>query len=129
MDGDGATIEELDGAADAAAAFENLRLELLRRAVDLSANEGWKRAGCRTLATWLAAYSGIELPEARRIAKVARLAAPRQHDAPLVRPVECLHPALRIEELATRARWWRGNAHTHKRARGARRTVCQRSVG
>ena len=75
MDGDGATIEELDGAADAAAAFENLRLELLRRAVDLSANEGWKRAGCRTLATWLAAYSGIELPEARRIAKVARLAA------------------------------------------------------
>ena len=75
MDGDGATIEELDGAADAAAAFEKLRLELLRRAVDLSANEGWKRAGCRTLATWLAAYSGIELPEARRIAKVARLAA------------------------------------------------------
>lgn len=75
MTGDGATIEELDAAAAAAAAFENLRLELVRRAVDLCANEGWKRSGARTLATWLAAYSGIELPEARRIAKVARLAS------------------------------------------------------
>lgn len=72
MTGDGATIEELDTAAATAAAFENLRLELVRRAVDLCANEGWKRSGARTLATWLAAYSGIELPEARRIAKVAR---------------------------------------------------------
>lgn len=75
MNGDGATIEELDAAAAAAAAMEGARLQLVRRSVDLCANEGWKRSGARTLATWLAAYSGIELPEARRIAKVARLAA------------------------------------------------------
>ncbi len=69
-----ATIEELDRAEQVAASFDTRRLALLRTAISMCERESWQRSGSRTLATWLAAYTGMELPEARRFARLARLA-------------------------------------------------------
>ena len=69
----GATIERLDEVADIGSRFDAVRLDLLGGAVDLCGTQGWRRAGCRTLATWLAATTGAELPEARRMARLAEL--------------------------------------------------------
>lgn len=68
-----ASIEQLDETEALGAAFTAARLSLLKAAIELCATEGWKRSGSRTLATWLAAYSAIELPEARRLARLAGL--------------------------------------------------------
>ena len=69
----GATIEQLDEAEAIGAAFDASRLALVAVAVELCETEGWKRSGSRTLATWLAAYTGLEAPEARRLARLAVL--------------------------------------------------------
>lgn len=68
-----ASIEQLDETEALGAAFSAARLSLLEAAIELCATEGWKRSGSRTLATWLAAYSAVELPEARRLARLAGL--------------------------------------------------------
>ncbi|WP_436796375.1 DUF222 domain-containing protein [Actinospongicola halichondriae] len=67
-------IEELDHAEWLGSTFDAARLELLARAIGMCERATWHRSGARTLATWLATYTGMESPEARRFARLAELA-------------------------------------------------------
>ena len=69
MDGVGV----LDEASALAAGFDRVRVELLVRCTEMVATASWHRTGSRTLAEWLATWTPLELPEARRLARLAGL--------------------------------------------------------